>query len=150
MHDFFSNTTPQFGSLRDLSQKLIWRRTKLLSDEESHGLGIHDESHGKKEKWPIICFVSAVVFGLRSPVVQKPFQTKSVISIVARVSSIPHPKLDFNEAFYIFLALTTSVVSSTNFRVGGNLCKLRKYTGRPFFFVSFHECQNLTNSSNGH
>ena len=36
---FFSNTTPQFRSLRPLPKKLIWKKMKMLLDEKSHGPG---------------------------------------------------------------------------------------------------------------
>ena len=31
-----------------LTQKLIGRKLKLLPDETSHGLGVHDENHAKR------------------------------------------------------------------------------------------------------
>ena len=61
-------------------KNLIWRRKneKLRPDEKipcMHGLGTLRQFHGKK-KWPI-----SDDFGLRSPVIQKPFQTKRGIPL---------------------------------------------------------------------
>ena len=66
-----------------LTEKLIWRKNKtaMIPDENFHGLaGIYNENPAKKH--PISEYVR-----LRSPVFQKPFQTKLMchLSIVARV-----------------------------------------------------------------
>ena len=60
--------------------KTIWRKLKLLPDESSHGLGIQRKSRRKRTKFRR--------FWVKNTVVQKPFSTKSVIYIVARLFSL--------------------------------------------------------------
>ena len=52
----------------------------MIPDEKSHDLGTRRRIM-QKTKWPIFL----TILGVRIPVVQKPFQTKSSTSIVARV-----------------------------------------------------------------
>ena len=71
-----------------LEQKVIFSKLKIRSDEQTRGPGIQIYNSGfakaiflhNKTKWRI-----SDDFGLRSHKIQKPFQTKSATSIVARV-----------------------------------------------------------------
>ena len=65
---------------QDLSQKLIWKKIKLVPDGKSRMTysQLHDKNHVRKRN------VSDDL-GLRSRVIQKPFQAKTATSIVARV-----------------------------------------------------------------
>ena len=56
----------------DLSQNLIRIEIKLLRDEKAHGIGTRRENHMQKKN----CLFPTIL-GLRSPVIQKPFRTKS-------------------------------------------------------------------------
>ena len=78
---FFLILPPNLGD-QDLSQELISRKTRTATGKNKcHGLGAQES---RPKKWPIIYFFSDD-FGLRSPVIQKPFQAKSATSTVARV-----------------------------------------------------------------
>ena len=77
VHHFFVGA-PKYGSLRSLPNTDLEKKSKPLPDEKSYGLGIQRDSCKKK-----MSFYDS--FGFRSPVIQKPFQTKSATSIVVRV-----------------------------------------------------------------
>ena len=83
VHHFFSNTTPHFGSLRPLSQNLTW----VNRMKKSHGPGTQRRIMQKKNGLLFIFFPDD--FGLRSPVIQNTFQTKTATSIVG---CVPVPK----------------------------------------------------------
>ena len=53
VHHFFSNSTPQFGSLRPLP-KTDLEKIKLIPDEKSHGSGIQRESRKKNGRFSAI------------------------------------------------------------------------------------------------
>ena len=67
---------------QELSQILIWRKIRLVPDEKSHGLRTQRKSTREK-KYPV-----SDDFALRRPAVQKPCQTKSATSILARSVSL--------------------------------------------------------------
>ena len=74
-----------FGSLRppSLYQKLIWRKIKTATPDEKIPSPINRYA---TRKWPII-YLFSDGFGLRSNVIQNPFQTKTATSTVARVGA---------------------------------------------------------------
>ena len=70
---------PRLGNLGPLPKQNDLEKIKLLNRmNKSPCVGVQRESCKKKCRFPTI-------FGLRSPVIQKPFPTKSATSIVERV-----------------------------------------------------------------
>ena len=71
---------------QDISQTLIWKKYKtcFIADEKIYGLGTQQESC---KRTCTIFFFFPDDLGLRNPVIQKPFQTKSDTSIVPRVTT---------------------------------------------------------------
>ena len=76
VHHFVSEV-PHFWSSRPLPKFDFRTKLKLLPDEKSHGLGMQRGSCTKTTYFRRFCVKA-------SPVVQKPFQTKTGTSIVAR------------------------------------------------------------------
>ena len=116
---FFFSEGPQFGSLRPLlkNNRFYGGKTKNrhvhIPDEKSHGLGTQRESC--KKKCSIIYFFSDDFFGLRSPLVQKPFSSKQMYtSIVARVQ-IRNVHSSIHEQFYV-LGMQRCVLRHTRSR----------------------------------
>ena len=91
---FFFCGSPQFGSSRPRAPK----KKKILEKkmncyvppyEKSHGLGVRNNNSCKKKKMDDF----RRFFWLRSPVIQKTFQTKSATSIVRSTRRSMYPSM---------------------------------------------------------
>ena len=82
VHQFFFKGVPEFGSLRPVPTKTDLEKNKTATEWKSHALGTRRESCKKNGLF-------LTILGLRSPVIQKPFQTRTATTsiIVARVLS---------------------------------------------------------------
>lgn len=105
-----------FGSYKETSPKqLNWRKTKLLSDENSHGaLGTRRES--PKTKWLLFDDI-----GLRSLVILKQFFRRKVLPLhrsTCQHYTLPLPWDDSEICLFMYLILYVTVCTNTTTSLG--------------------------------